>query len=138
MGAVVLVTDGVVGAGEVVRGVAASGLPVLEVGPGLELPEAGVLGDGFDPGQLAYVMFTSGSTGTPKGVAITQRNIVELVGDTGWGNGAHRRVLMHSPHSFDASTYEMWVPLLSGGRWWSFRRGRWMRSGWTVAFATVR
>ncbi|MEU4795905.1 AMP-binding protein [Streptomyces sp. NPDC023327] len=27
----------------------------------------------------------------------------------------HRRVLLHSPHTFDAATYEVWVPLLNGG-----------------------
>ena len=30
-------------------------------------------------------------------------------------NGFHRRVLAHSPHAFDASTYELWVPLLGSG-----------------------
>ncbi|MYT26540.1 AMP-binding protein, partial [Streptomyces sp. SID7760] len=28
---------------------------------------------------------------------------------------AHERVLFRSPHAFDASTYELWVPLLNGG-----------------------
>ncbi|MFE2041318.1 amino acid adenylation domain-containing protein [Streptomyces sp. NPDC059477] len=69
-----------------------------------------------DPRQLAYVMFTSGSTGTPKGVAVTHQNVVGLAGDRAWSRGgAHARVLLHSPHSFDASTYELWVPLLTGG-----------------------
>nr|AKA59447.1 non-ribosomal peptide synthetase [uncultured bacterium AR_456] len=67
------------------------------------------------PGDLAYVMFTSGSSGRPKGVEITHRDIVELAFDRSWEPAAHRRVLMHSPHAFDASTYELWVPLLRGG-----------------------
>ncbi|MFJ8221492.1 amino acid adenylation domain-containing protein [Streptomyces griseus] len=67
------------------------------------------------PDQLAYVMYTSGSTGLPKGVEITQRDIVGLAFDRRWESGAHRRVLMHSPTAFDASTYESWVPLLRGG-----------------------
>jgi amino acid adenylation domain-containing protein len=71
---------------------------------------------GCDPLQLAYVMYTSGSTGTPKGIAITHRNVVKLAADPCWRNGAHQRVLLHSPHAFDASTYEVWVPLLSGGQ----------------------
>nr|AEG64698.1 LpmD [Streptomyces viridochromogenes] len=65
--------------------------------------------------RLAYVIHTSGSTGTPKGVAATHRHILELAHDRAFANGAHTRVLVHSPHAFDASTYEMWVPLLNGG-----------------------
>ena len=67
------------------------------------------------PQRLAYVMFTSGSTGTPKGVAVGQREIVALALDQRFRQ-AHECVLMHSPHAFDASTYELWVPLLQGGK----------------------
>ncbi|WP_455568972.1 amino acid adenylation domain-containing protein [Streptomyces lincolnensis] len=67
------------------------------------------------PDQLAYVSFTSGSTGTPKGVAVTHRDITALAADSAFADGAHTRVLVHSPTAFDASTYEMWVPLLNGG-----------------------
>ncbi len=65
--------------------------------------------------QLAYVSYTSGSTGTPKGVAVTHRDVLALAADSAFGGGAHSRVLVHSPTAFDASTYEMWVPLLGGG-----------------------
>ncbi|QMV12148.1 non-ribosomal peptide synthetase [Streptomyces lincolnensis] len=67
------------------------------------------------PDQLAYFSFTSGSTGTPKGVAVTHRDITALAADSAFADGAHARVLVHSPTAFDASTYEMWVPLLNGG-----------------------
>ncbi|GII05874.1 non-ribosomal peptide synthetase [Planobispora takensis] len=66
------------------------------------------------PDQLVYVIYTSGSTGTPKGVAVRHRDVLALAADHRWAQG-HRRVLMHSPHAFDASTYEIWVPLLTGG-----------------------
>ncbi|MGW4061459.1 non-ribosomal peptide synthase/polyketide synthase [Amycolatopsis sp. NPDC004747] len=68
------------------------------------------------PGNLAYVMYTSGSTGTPKGVAVTHRDVVALASDRSFAGEAHRTVLLHSPQAFDASTYEVWVPLLNGGR----------------------
>ncbi|MFI9450262.1 amino acid adenylation domain-containing protein [Amycolatopsis sp. NPDC052450] len=67
------------------------------------------------PGRPAYVMYTSGSTGSPKGIVITHRCVAELAFDRRWSDGSLRRVLMHSPHAFDASTFELWVPLLTGG-----------------------
>ncbi|QIB41840.1 non-ribosomal peptide synthetase [Streptomyces aureoverticillatus] len=67
------------------------------------------------PDNLAYVIYTSGSTGTPKGVAVTHRDVVTLALDGRYAGGAHTRVLQHAPLAFDASTYELWVPLLSGG-----------------------
>jgi amino acid adenylation domain-containing protein len=67
------------------------------------------------PHDLAYVMYTSGSTGTPKGVAVTHAGVAALAADPGWGD-AHQRVLMHAPHTFDVSSYELWVPLARGGQ----------------------
>ncbi|HVG91921.1 MAG TPA: amino acid adenylation domain-containing protein, partial [Alphaproteobacteria bacterium] len=66
------------------------------------------------PDQLAYVMYTSGSTGAPKGVAITHRNVVSLAFDRCWREASIERVLFQSSYAFDASTFEMWVPLLRG------------------------
>lgn len=66
------------------------------------------------PDHLAYVTYTSGSTGTPKGIAVSHRNVVELAWDRRWRDGAQQRVLAHSPQVFDAYTYEIWAPLLSG------------------------
>ncbi|MFF8961115.1 amino acid adenylation domain-containing protein, partial [Streptomyces sp. NPDC014894] len=80
----------------------------------LDTHPAGGAGAG-DPRNLAYVMYTSGSTGEPKGVAVTHASVVQLALDSCWRGGSHQRVLFHSQHSFDASTYEIWTPLLSGG-----------------------
>ncbi|MEV0370842.1 non-ribosomal peptide synthase/polyketide synthase [Streptomyces sp. NPDC050636] len=67
------------------------------------------------PDQLAYVIYTSGSTGTPKGVAVSHRNVVELAADHWWRMDRTHRVLFHSPHAWDVSTLEWWVPLLNHG-----------------------
>ncbi|WP_405503701.1 amino acid adenylation domain-containing protein [Streptomyces anulatus] len=66
-------------------------------------------------GDLAYVMYTSGSTGRPKGIAVTHGNVAALAAAPCFTDAAHARVLLHSPLAFDASTYELWVPLLRGG-----------------------
>jgi amino acid adenylation domain-containing protein len=69
------------------------------------------------PEQLAYVLFTSGSTGRPKGVAVSHRNVVRLVRETDFMSfGPDEVFLQFAPVSFDASTLEIWGPLLNGGR----------------------
>ena len=66
---------------------------------------------------LAYVMYTSGSTGLPKGVQIEHRSIVRLVGDVDYVRLDDNTCFLHAaPLGFDASTLELWGPLLNGGR----------------------
>ncbi len=86
----------------------------VEAGP--DEAAAGNPGRAIDPRMLAYVMYTSGSTGTPKGIGVTHANVRDLALDRRWRDGAQRRVLLHSPQVFDASTYEIWAPLLNGGQ----------------------
>jgi amino acid adenylation domain-containing protein/non-ribosomal peptide synthase protein (TIGR01720 family) len=90
-------------------------LIVVDDEPRLAGRSTGNPGLAVEPDRLAYVMFTSGSTGTPKGVAVTHRGIVSMVWDRRLRNSAHQRGMFHSPQAFDASTDEIWTPLLSGG-----------------------
>jgi aspartate racemase len=65
---------------------------------------------------LAYITYTSGSTGIPKGVAVGHPSIVRLVNPVnGYQLSAGHRVLQLAPMAFDASTLEIWGPLLNGG-----------------------
>jgi amino acid adenylation domain-containing protein len=64
----------------------------------------------------ANIMFTSGSTGTPKGVIVPHRAIVRLIRNTFLPFQPTDRYLLHSALAFDASTLELWAPLLTGGQ----------------------
>ena len=65
---------------------------------------------------LAYVSFTSGSTGVPKGVAVEHRGVVRLVHQPDYVElTPASRVSHFAPLAFDASTFEIWGPLLNGG-----------------------
>jgi len=69
------------------------------------------------PHDLAYIIYTSGSTGVPKGVMTPHRGIVRLVRNTGYCDfGPDQTFLLLAPISFDASTFEIWGPLLNGAR----------------------
>jgi amino acid adenylation domain-containing protein len=68
------------------------------------------------PDHLVHVLFTSGSEGNPRGVAVTHRAVLGLALDSCWDAGGQERVLMLAPYAFGVSTYELWVPLLRGGR----------------------
>lgn len=63
-----------------------------------------------------YVMFTSGTTGNPKGVAVTQKNILNLVVNPDCFDFDENTILLQTGSiTFDASTFEVWGPLLNGG-----------------------
>lgn len=80
-------------------------------------PASAAPASGTTAKSLAYVIYTSGSTGTPKGVAVEHESAVNLAA---WHCGAYsltpadRGTLLASP-SFDASVWELWPYLVSGG-----------------------
>lgn len=69
------------------------------------------------PDDLAYVVCTSGSTGRPKGVAVPHRAVVRLAKEANYARLTADAVFIQlAPVLFDASTLEIWGPLLNGGR----------------------
>lgn len=63
------------------------------------------------------MLFTSGSTGRPKAVLVPHRAVVRLVRNTNYLPIAESDVwLQLAPLAFDASTLELWGPLLNGAR----------------------
>ncbi|MGE0866397.1 MAG: amino acid adenylation domain-containing protein, partial [Vicinamibacterales bacterium] len=63
----------------------------------------------------AVLFYTSGSTGVPKAVCVPHRAILRLVLNTDYVSlGAADRVANLSNVAFDASTFEIWGPLLNG------------------------
>jgi amino acid adenylation domain-containing protein len=81
------------------------------------LPSTNPAVPGLTSRHLAYVMYTSGSTGRPKGVMVPHRAIVRLVVNNGYAAfGPDDRVAFAANPSFDATTMEVWAPLVNGGR----------------------
>ncbi|MFE9896069.1 amino acid adenylation domain-containing protein [Streptomyces sp. NPDC005529] len=70
------------------------------------------------PLHPAYIIYTSGSTGRPKGVVVTHTNVANLVAWAREEFGERRlaHVLFSTSLNFDVSVFEMFGPLLTGGR----------------------
>lgn len=69
------------------------------------------------PDTPAYIMYTSGSTGKPKGVLVHQQPIVRLIFNRVFDFlGTSTVTYQYAPATFDASTFEIWSALLTGGR----------------------
>ncbi|HWM04187.1 MAG TPA: non-ribosomal peptide synthetase [Actinophytocola sp.] len=67
--------------------------------------------------STAYLAYTSGSTGDPKGVRVPHRAVLRLVSEQDFLSIRPDDVFLQlAPVAFDASTMEIWRPLLTGGR----------------------
>ena len=75
--------------------------------------ETTIIGD-----QLAYVIYTSGSTGQPKGVGIRHQSLLALLewADQEYPADVLTGTLAATSSNFDLSAYEMFLPLIKGGR----------------------
>ncbi|RZU53268.1 non-ribosomal peptide synthase protein (TIGR01720 family)/amino acid adenylation domain-containing protein [Krasilnikovia cinnamomea] len=66
------------------------------------------------PDQVVGLAYTSGSTGTAKPVGTTHADLLWLASEPSWGERP-QRVLLYSPHNWDALSFELWATLLQGG-----------------------
>nr|AEG64697.1 LpmC [Streptomyces viridochromogenes] len=97
--------------------------PILTVTPDV-LDEADSGSSDANPGlpltplNTAYVIYTSGSTGRPKGVVVPHGNAVRLMDATDhwFGFGSDDVWTLFHSYAFDFSVWELWGPLLYGGR----------------------
>ncbi|MEZ0089214.1 amino acid adenylation domain-containing protein [Streptacidiphilus sp. EB129] len=104
---------------DAVRPLPVAELLAVEI-PAAELPAAGS-GEGIHPGPpasaapVSFLFYTSGTTGTPKGVEVREAGICRLAlpGYLRLEEGA-RYACLSNP-AFDALSFEVWVPLLTGG-----------------------
>nr|AQM37583.1 nonribosomal peptide synthetase [Myxococcus virescens] len=73
---------------------------------------------GVTPDNAAYVIYTSGSTGRPKGVIVTHANATRLftTSEPLYGFGPDDVWTLFHSAAFDFSVWELWGPLLYGGR----------------------
>ena len=84
--------------------------PAIDVQPSTAVPVPSA-------DEVAYIIYTSGTTGTPKGVAIPHGNVTRLLTtlDAEMDLADQVWTQCHSL-AFDYSVWEIWGPLLYGGR----------------------
>ncbi len=94
-----------------------SGIQTLLLEEAIQGEDRGNPNPGTGPEDIAYLIYTSGSTGLPKGNPVPHRGIVRLVRNTNYAVlDDQQTFLLAAALSFDASTLELWGPLLNGGR----------------------
>jgi amino acid adenylation domain-containing protein len=121
-----IVTSDVIGRGDGASVLWDSGIDILRTDGADDVAEtfsADALTDAdrpapLRPDDLAYVIYTSGSTGRPKGVGVTHRNVLTLFENAEplFGFGSEDVWTLFHSYAFDFSVWELWGPLLHGGR----------------------
>ncbi|GAA2518370.1 non-ribosomal peptide synthetase [Winogradskya humida] len=93
--------------------IGSGGIDVAAPGQPTTRPVATHTGD-----NAAYVIYTSGSTGRPKGVVVTHRDVLALFAAASqlFDFGPDDVWTMFHSYAFDFSVWELWGPLLHGGR----------------------
>ncbi|GAA2560298.1 non-ribosomal peptide synthetase [Winogradskya consettensis] len=93
--------------------IGSGGIDVAAPGQPTTRPVATHTGD-----NAAYVIYTSGSTGKPKGVVVTHRDVLALFAAASqlFDFGPDDVWTMFHSYAFDFSVWELWGPLLHGGR----------------------
>ncbi|MBY0290179.1 MAG: amino acid adenylation domain-containing protein, partial [Mycobacteriaceae bacterium] len=83
--------------------------PRIDTEPNAPLPE-------LSSEDIAYLIYTSGTTGIPKGVAVSHRGVTQLLSSLDFGVPAAGSWAHSHSLAFDVSVWEIFGPLLSGGR----------------------
>jgi len=104
------------------RRAAALGRPVLvaavEAGDGEEGEDGEVMDGGVGEGDAIYAIYTSGSTGLPKAAVVHHGGIANRFGwmSARFGAGSAASVLQTTRHVFDSAVWQLFWPLVHGGR----------------------
>jgi amino acid adenylation domain-containing protein len=88
-----------------------AGLPPLT--PAELLAGSAAAGVPAEPAPASFLFYTSGTTGRPKGVEVRDSGVFQLA-EPGWLDPGTRFACLANP-AFDAISFEVWVPLLTGG-----------------------
>jgi syringomycin synthetase protein SyrE len=114
LGSEVVLVDGALPFGEAELGRTFLPLPGEGAGDG---PRERTGGE-RSPEDPLYVIYTSGSTGTPKGVLVPHRGIANRfrwMSET-FGAAAAEAVLQTTRHVYDSAVWQLFWPLIAGGR----------------------
>ena len=94
------------------------GAECIDVVAALRCEHELALTSGARPEDVAYLIYTSGTTGRPKGVVVEHRNVVNTLAacQALYGTDSTARGLVLASNAFDVFYYELFAPLLAGGR----------------------